>query len=43
MENTLNKTLTEEERKALRLKRFGENALNEIQTPKVKLNKLKIV
>lgn len=43
MENTQNKPLTEEERKALRLKRFGDSALNTIQNTKVKLNKLKIV
>ena len=43
MENSQNKTLTEEERKALRLKRFGDSALANTQTTKVKLIQLKIV
>lgn len=43
MENTQNKTMTEEEKKSLRLKRFTESALNNASSTKVKLNKLKLV
>jgi len=43
MEHIQNKTLNEEEKKALRLERFNDSAQNIAPSTKVKLKKLKIV